>query len=404
MPLMRRASDPLAPLRAWWFRRQGLSRDSPPRTIDGCLRQTGWLTTSGSTGVYLSIRARLPGVSRDAIDRMAIDGTTIIEVPGPHARPAVIVPREDLALALGLHLATYQKHAAPLFKSGRLNETALRAVEAQVCRALDEGPLSSAQIRKSITHPDAGELLIGALIGLAVRGIVRRFPPDGRLDSAKYEYELRHPDDRPDLDAEGDDATVLAKGVERFLKRHGPATVDEIAWWGEANKGAVRDALRRLRAEAMPIPGWAKESWLLPDDAPAWRSFKPGGDERVVFLPYRDPFVHSRRGLSVLARRNDAPVLNGQLKRSTIDRVDHLSHHAIVAGGELAGIWEFDPDAQQVVTRLWTGDARLRRRVAEAAGETARFIRQQLGDAPLSAVDPPAKRSKRLAFCRLRVK
>jgi hypothetical protein len=52
------------------------------------------------------------------------------------------------------------------------------------------------------------------------------------------------------------------------------------------------------------------------------------------------------------------------------------------------------------LTRLWDADAGLRRRVDDAAAETARFIRAQIGDAKLSAVDPPAKRAKRLAFCR----
>jgi len=53
-----------------------------------------------------------------------------------------------------------------------------------------------------------------------------------------------------------------------------------------------------------------------------------------------------------------------------------------------------------VLARLWTADAALRRRVGEAAGKTARFIRDELGDAKISAVDPPEKRAKRLAFCR----
>jgi hypothetical protein len=50
--------------------------------------------------------------------------------------------------------------------------------------------------------------------------------------------------------------------------------------------------------------------------------------------------------------------------------------------------------------RRWDADAGLRRHVADAAAETSRFIREQLGDAKLSAVDPPAERAKRLAFCR----
>jgi hypothetical protein len=38
--------------------------------------------------------------------------------------------------------------------------------------------------------------------------------------------------------------------------------------------------------------------------------------------------------------------------------------------------------------------------VAEAADETAAFIRQQIGEFKLSAADPPERRKKRLAFCR----
>lgn len=346
------------------------------------------------------MRARMPRVSREAIDRAAIDGMSLIEVPGAHARSPVLVPRDEMALALRLHLASFQKHVAPYFASGRISESALRAVSAQVCRVLDEGPLPSADIRKSITHPDAGELLTGALVGLAVRGIVRRFPVDGRLDSSKYMYELKHPDDRADLDAEGDAAAVVAKAVEHFLRRHGPATLEELTWWGELTRGAARNAFGTLGAEPVAVPGWTDEAWLLPDDSPKWRSFKGGGDDRIVLLPYRDPFVHMRRGPAILARNPGAPVLDGTLKRTRIADVDGLHHHTIVCGGEVVGVWEYDPVTETVVTRLWSTDAGLRRRVADAAADTGRFIREQLGDGKLSAVDPPAKRARRLAFCR----
>jgi hypothetical protein len=402
MATSRPVPDPLARLRAWWFHRQGLTPAAAPRTIEDCVQQAGWLTTQGSAGIYLSIRARMPGVSRDAIDRAAIDGVSLIDVPGPHARPSVLVPRDDMALALRLHHATFQKHAAPQFASGRYSESAFRAVSAQVCRVLDEGPLASADIRKSIAHPEAGELLAGALIHLTVRGILRRFPVDGRLDTSKYMYELRHPDDRPDLEAEGDHAAVVAKAVGHFLTRHGPATADEISWWSGQTKGTVRTALGTLGAEPFAIPGWAQEAWLLKADVPAWRSFRSRGGDRVVLLPYRDPFVHMRRGPAVLAASAGAPVLDMQLRRARIADVDSLNHQTIVSGGRLVGVWEYDPKAETVLTRLWEVDPRLRQRVADAAAETTRFVRDELGDAKRSAVDPPAKRAKRLAFCRAR--
>ena len=104
-----------------------------------CVRQAGWLPTQGATGVYLSIRARMPGVSRDAIDRAAIDGVPLVDVPGAHARPWVLIPRVEMALALRLHLASYQKHAASYFASEGISEAAFAGVAAQVCRLLDEG-------------------------------------------------------------------------------------------------------------------------------------------------------------------------------------------------------------------------------------------------------------------------
>jgi hypothetical protein len=80
--------------------------------------------------------------------------------------------------------------------------------------------------------------------------------------------------------------------------------------------------------------------------------------------------------------------------------VDGLNHHVIVAGGELVGVWEYDPHDNCVVTRLFRIDKALLARVADAAADTERFIREQLGDAKLSSVDPPVRRSKRIAFCR----
>ncbi len=48
------------------------------------------------------------------------------------------------------------------------------------------------------------------------------------------------------------------------------------------------------------------------------------------------------------------------------------------------GVWEYDPKTEMVVTRVWRTDRRLKERAAEAAVDTGRFIREQLGDAKLS--------------------
>jgi hypothetical protein len=342
----------------------------------------------------------MPGVSRDAIDRVAVDAVAVMELPGAHGKPSVLVPRGETALALRLHGRSYRKHLAPHFANGDISEAALHAVSTQVCRVLGEGPMSSADIRRSITHPESGSLLVVALMDLTLAGVIRRFPADGRLDSTKYLYEGWHQEDRPDLDAEGNPATVAANATKHFLRRHGPATLEELMAWSELTKHALREALETIGAERLAVPHWTGEAWLLPRDMPAWQSFTPERSDRVVLLPYRDPFVHMRRGPSVLVRTDDARVLDRMLKPVRIVTLGSLNQHTIVSGGDIVGVWEYDAAAATVLTRLWDTDAGLRRRVECAAAETSQFIREQIGDAKLSALDPPAKRAKRLAFCR----
>ena len=49
MVTSRSGTDPLARLRAWWLRRQGLTQTTAPKTIEACVRQAGWLPTSGTS-------------------------------------------------------------------------------------------------------------------------------------------------------------------------------------------------------------------------------------------------------------------------------------------------------------------------------------------------------------------
>jgi hypothetical protein len=389
-------------VRAWWLRRQGLTSVTAPRTLSACLQRIGWLPTAGSACTYLSIRARMRGVSREAIDRAVIDATSIAEAPGGQARGAVLVAREELALAIRLAQASHAKHQAPQVRSGAIDPLAIRSLRRVIQQVLDEGPKSAAAIRSAVfvSHPRSLELLSPALASLTLDGMIRRFSIDGRIDSPKYMYEAIHPDDRPDLEAEGDLADVMAKLATLFLRRHGPATVEDFVWWAGCTKGEGRAALKTIGAEPIAIERWAANAWLLPEDVQAWQSFQAPAASDVVLLPFRDPFVYARRPPAVLAADPQAPVLDWKARPAQVGDIESLHHHAIIASGTLVGVWEYDRDAQAVVTRLWSRDRALASNVASAADDTGRFIRDQVGDLAFYAADTAASRAPRLAFCR----
>jgi hypothetical protein len=345
------------------------------------------------------MRARMPGVSRDAVDRAAVDGVPLIEVPGAHARPPMLVPRDDMALALRLQRMAYERHIGASVKSGDFDRGEIRQLAGAIVGALEEGPLPSADLRRVIGSAD-GTPLTGALLDLALRGIIRRFPAEARIDSPKYQYELLHPDDRPDVDGAGDAARVEAAVAERFLRWYAPATLDELCEWAGFTKKAGRAALEAIEAESIAVSGWTSEAWLTREDAAAWRTFTPSRDDRAVLLPYRDALVAVRRPLRVLSDTPAASVLDRRMKPSRLSAESTLRHHSILYDGELVGVWEYDADEEAVVTRVWSRNRRIQRRVADAADDTSQFIRKQLGDAKLAAIDPAAARARRLAFCR----
>jgi hypothetical protein len=396
---MRKSASGLPRTRDWWAHRQGLSSATTPKTIEACVHRTGWLVTSGSPAVYLTVRARMPGTSRDAVDRAALDGTPLIEVPGPHARPPMLVPRDEIALALRWALLSYDRHLEHYLRTQKIDEADLRSLGSAVCRALEEGPLPSADIRRAVmrTHATKIDLFVGALVSLTLRGVVRRFPADGRLDSAKYRYDLLHPDDRPNLDEAGDDETVARHVTGRYLRWHGPVTLDQLVTWTQLTKGATRRAFEALGAEPVALDGAGGEGWLMPDEARRWKTFAADRADRVVLLPYRDPFVRARVAPAELSD-DAAAVVHEKGKTIRLSQAAKLSHHAIVSGSVLVGVWDYDPRGRAVVTRLWNGERGLARRVADAADAMTHFVREQLGDLKLASVDPPAARARRLAF------
>ena len=391
-------------VRAWWLQRQGLTPATRPRTLAECIRTTGWLPTAGGPCAYLSFRARMPGVTREQIDRAVLDGNPLVEAPGGHARAAVIVPRDELTLALRLAAASRDRHLAPQIRKGAVDRKVIQSLSAAITRVLDEGPQPTDAIREAVSSQAARSLewFQAALADLMLRGLIRRFPANARIDSPKYLYELIHPDDRADLNAEGEEHNVVAKLAEIFLHRHGPATVDDLVWWTGVTKTEARRALASVRAERTVVDGWSTDAWLHPRDVAAWHTFSDGNPTQVTLLPFRDPFIYARRPPAILSDHPDGPVLDWKARRIRLREADSLHHHAILDGGRLVGVWEYDVEQADIVTRLWPTDPRLKKRIAAAAAETAMFIREQIGDMRFYAADSASSRAPRIAFCRSR--
>ena len=104
---------------------------------------------------------------------------------------------------------------------------------------------------------------------------------------------------------------------------------------GDLDRQAVAD----LQAERIRVEGWTDDAWLLPDDVRSWKASNAAAD-RVVLLPYRDPFVWRRRPVSVLTARPGFTSTwgGGPYYGPLWKRIDY----ALVRGGRVADIQLFN--------------------------------------------------------------
>jgi len=80
---------------------------------------------------------------------------------------------------------------------------------------------------------------------------------------------------------------------------------------------------------------------------------------------------------------------------------ESLHHHAIIAGGRLAGVWEYEPGEGRVVYGLFGAlTAAGQRKLAARAGELEEFIRAELGDLKFYSMDTEHNRKQRIAALR----
>jgi hypothetical protein len=393
-----------ANIRGWWSKRQGLDGSMAGKSAHDVLVRAGWMRTVGGAGPYLGLFARA-GLSREAVDA-AIARGEVSELPSARGC-TYLVPRDDFAVALAASaghgdeaaIATAKKHLG-------VEDAEIDRLCTAILDALAKGPLDPRALKDAlggvVRHlGDAGKkrgttttLSLG-LGRLQTSGRIRRIPANGRLDQQRFAYARW--DDSPAR--RFDDDTLGAELASRFFRWIGPATVDQLVWWGGMTKKAAKSAAAAVGA----VPVGEGPDLVLPADLDAFRSFRASTVPDPRLVGSLDNLAHLRRAVAPLVDVADAArtVVGGGFGPSStgiapVSSVLDLPHHAIVDRGRLVGLWDYDFAARRVVARVFPGVADC----AAAIERTERFVRDELGDARSFSLDGPESRGERLQALR----
>jgi hypothetical protein len=224
---------------------------------------------------------------------------------------------------------------------------------------------------------------------LQARGRIRRVPVNGRLDEQRYGYVPWVPS--PLADAPSGDAarTVLAA---RYFHWAGPASLKHFRWFSGFGAAAAEAAVAPL--DLVPVG----DLLALPETVRELAAFEPPDEPSYALVSWIDGIHLLHRELGRLLDPADAarPEPASTRGRTLGDLADPPCQ-LIVDRGRIVGLWEYDPQAREVVRQLFVPEDDALRAAVE---RTEEFAREQLGDVRGGSLDSPASRAPRLEALR----
>jgi hypothetical protein len=271
-------------------------------------------------------------------------------------------------------------------------------------KALEAGPLDPEGIRErtggaSRNLGEAGKkkglitTLPVALGKLQAAGEIRRVPVNGRLDQQRYQYALWRPNPLRGFTLSGEEAaTELAR---RYFSWIGPATPGEFQWFSALGVKAAKAAMEPLKL--VPLEA-GSDRLMLPEDRQRLAEFQPPKQACYTLVSGLD-------GISLLRRDLKSLLDPADLKQKVFDEKGYmqagaltdLPNHAIFDRGRLVGLWEYDPEKEELV---WMSFIPKNKDLVQAVKRTEDYVRGQLGDARSFSLDSPKSRGPRIAALR----
>jgi len=325
----------------------------PATSVDEAVRAVTVLHATDPATVYLSVRARYPAATVEAVDQALYADRTLLRLHGMRrtlfVAPLDLVPAIRRACALGVAAQsrkTYLKliaeagagDAAWLAELERATEAALAARgEATAAQLSVDEPRLRTQVTIAPGKPYESTQTITAwvLFLLAAEGrIARGRPAGGSWTNTQWTWspmEKWLPGGVPEIPEEA----ARAELAQAWLAEFGPATAADLKWWAGWTLTQARKALAAIGAVEVDLDGQA--GFVLPDDVdPA-----PEQAPWVALLPALDPTPMGWAGRAWYLGEHSGPLF---------DRTGNVGA-TVWSDGRIVGGWAQRPDGE-IVFRL----------------------------------------------------
>lgn len=335
--------------RARLARRHGVHPDHRlPDPLAAARAMTVLHATEAAT-VYLSVQARVEGVSPEDVDRALYDERSLVKQLAMR-RTLFAFPREHLPAALGsasVRVATEQRRliARDVEKHGVATDGQawLDAASSAILGRLTGGvPVSARQLREELPELSGAvtvnidkkyggtfQIAPRVLTLLGAEGRIVRGPNAGHWRTSRPTWTAM-------ADWLGEEITPLsieegyATLVRSWLATFGPGTVEDLQWWLGSTKRSAVAALHAVGAVEVSLDD-GRSGWVLGDDLDRVAEVEPW----AALLPTLDPTTMGWKGREFYLDPVHVPLL-----------FDTNGNAGATAwwDGRIVGAWVQDPD------------------------------------------------------------
>mgnify|MGYP001814681772 CR=1 FL=1 len=342
-------------------------------SVERVARDLVGLHSSDPAAVYLSLWARVPGVTPADVSQLLYERRELLRIYGMR-RTLWVVPRdvgEDIDAACTRKIAEEQRRRIlGYMERGDWDgdaEVWLDEVSGQVVAALEQSdePLTGRQLgdvvpdmrRKLQMGPGEVGMTTRVLFLLSTDGRITRARPKGTWVSSQYTWSPFERWAGAPFIAK-DRAEAVANLIERWLASFGPGTLDDLVWWTGLGKREVVAALGDLEAVEVNLEDGV--GYLRDCDA----AVEVTADRSVALLPSLDPTTMGWKQRDWYLGRH-APDL--------FDRNGNAGP-TIWVDGRVVGGWAHHPNGSVVFRFLEPVDSWAEARVEAVVGELSEWI------------------------------
>ena len=321
--------DQTSLVRAWSWRRQGLSRGA--HSLESALHGVVAVYSSHPTAP-LSLRARSASESLDEFLDLE-RARRVVRLPAMR-ESIFLMPVETAPRIFAATRVPREKHAKRL-KYAELSWDDYASIADAVAR-IATVPMTPEELEAEI--PTSGKLMV-AVKTLSREGLVLRVGGGIRGDALTYvSTRAWIGDDLEEVDPE----ESLAWLASEYVRVFGPVRTEDFAWWAGVTKTRARHAMRAIETAEL-----ADGSLILAEDLEEFERTEPLSGDEIALLPKWDPYTMGYRSDNRRRFIDDVylPVAYGKVSAT---RGDGLP--LILRGGRAVATWghRFRGDALHV--------------------------------------------------------